>query len=167
MNRTSDGPRPIVAPPRYSKSPEPTGHTTTKKQKQALSGDARRTCLQTACGGCSRKSHPHARNWEQGVVAMCHKCNKEWHAQCMAREGIQRVGESSQWECRDCSRLLPAYTDSIDAEEAPERQTRDTIIVMGELDTPRITDDYRGFVSLRKSAVIQAQEAYEEATGAA
>ncbi|OBT40493.1 hypothetical protein VE00_07910 [Pseudogymnoascus sp. WSF 3629] len=160
--------KPIIAIPssskrRTSRSPAPTGHTATKKQKRTLSGDARRTCLQTACRGCSRKSHPHAENWEQDLVAICHKCNKEWHSQCMAREGIQRVGTSSQWECRDCSRLLPAY--GIDAEATPERQARDTTIVMEELDTPRITDDYRGLVSFSKTAVIQAQDVYEEARG--
>ncbi|KFZ24927.1 hypothetical protein V502_00604 [Pseudogymnoascus sp. VKM F-4520 (FW-2644)] len=162
--------KPIITIPssskrRTSRSPARTGHTATKKQKRTLSGDARRTCLQTACGGCSRKSHPHAENWEQDLVAICHKCNKEWHSQCMAREGIQRVGASSQWECRDCSRLLPAYTDGIDAEATPERQARDTTIVMEELDTPRITDDYRGLVSFSKTAVLQAQDVYEEARG--
>ncbi|KFY27452.1 hypothetical protein V491_00905 [Pseudogymnoascus sp. VKM F-3775] len=70
-------------------------HIATKKQKRTLPGDACSTCLQTGCRGCSRKPGALAENRGQHLVAI-------------AREGIQRADESSQWECRDRSRPLNA-----------------------------------------------------------
>ncbi|KFX97961.1 hypothetical protein V494_01839 [Pseudogymnoascus sp. VKM F-4513 (FW-928)] len=172
------------------RSPAPTDPTAAdivepgKKRKRDFSEDVRRTSLQTACGGCKRRSYPHGENWEQDIVTICHRCNKEWHAQCMTRKGIQPVGGVGQWECRDCSikkkrqPLQPAHMDNTEAEVAPDRQSRDTSretdlgvlslstsIVMEELDTPRITGYSGDLVNVSKITVVQAQNAYEEARG--
>ncbi|KFY96884.1 hypothetical protein V498_02395 [Pseudogymnoascus sp. VKM F-4517 (FW-2822)] len=167
---------------RALRSPAPTDRTATdsvihelgKKRKRDSSRDVHRTCLETACGGCKRRSYPHGENWEQDIVTICHKCNKEWHAQCTTRKGIQRVGGVGQWECRDCSikgkpqPLQPAHTDDTEAEVALDRQARDTSretdLVMEELDMPCITDEYGDLVNYTNTAVIQAQKAYEEAS---
>ncbi|KFZ11401.1 hypothetical protein V501_04781 [Pseudogymnoascus sp. VKM F-4519 (FW-2642)] len=159
-------------------------HKLGKKRKRTLSGDVRPTVLQAVCEGCRRKSYPHGENWKQGLIAICHKCNKEWHAQCMARKGIQRGGAPGQWECRQCSRKgkaqppRPAHTHDTEAEVMPDQQARDmasetdpgvlslsTNIVMEELDTPRIRGHYGDLVNFTKITVIQAQKAYEEAKG--
>ncbi|KFY99056.1 hypothetical protein V498_01030 [Pseudogymnoascus sp. VKM F-4517 (FW-2822)] len=188
--------KPIIAIPSSSrlralKSAAPTDNTAAnsvvhklgKKRKRTLSGDVCPTVLQTVCEGCRRKSYPHGENWQQGLITICHKCNKEWHAQCMTRKGMQRVGAPGQWECRDCSRKgkpqppRPAHTHDTEAEVMLGQQARDTAsetdpgvlslganIILQELDTPCITD-YGHLVNFSKMDVFQAQNAYEEARG--
>jgi hypothetical protein len=108
-------------------------HKSGKKRKRTLSGDVRPTVLQTVCEGCRRKSYPHGENWKQGLITICHKCNKEWHAQCMKRKGIQRGGAPGQWECRDCSRKgkpqppRPAHTDNAEEEVMVDQLPHTTI----------------------------------------
>ena len=159
-------------------------HKLGKKRKRTLSGDVHPTALQAVCEGCRRKSYPHGENWKQGLITICHKCNKEWHAQCMARKGVQRGDGPGQWECRDCSSKggpeppQPAHTHDTEAKVMLDQQARDTAseadpgvlslgtnIVLQELDTPCITDYYGDLVNFSKITVIQAQNAYEEARG--
>ncbi|KFZ24293.1 hypothetical protein V502_01233 [Pseudogymnoascus sp. VKM F-4520 (FW-2644)] len=189
--------KPIITIPSSSRqralrSAAPTDHNATdsvvhklgKKRKRTLSGDVCPTVLQTVCEGCRRKSYPHGENWKQGLITICHKCNKEWHAQCMARKGIQRGGAPGQWECRDCSRKgkpqppRPAHTHDTEMEVMLDQQARDTAsetdpgvlslgtnIILQELDTPHITDYYGHLLNFSKTNVFQAQNAYEEARG--
>ncbi|KFY57154.1 hypothetical protein V496_06544 [Pseudogymnoascus sp. VKM F-4515 (FW-2607)] len=116
----------IIATP----SAAPADHTAThnavhkleNKRKRTLSEEVYPTDLQTACEGCRRTIYPHGRNQGQDVKIICYKCNKEWHALCMAREGIKRCEVPGQWECCNCSRKgktlpsQPAYTDDTQAD---------------------------------------------------
>ncbi|KFX91720.1 hypothetical protein V494_00381 [Pseudogymnoascus sp. VKM F-4513 (FW-928)] len=77
------------APPTDHNATDSAVHKLGRKRKRTFSGGVRPTVLRTVCEGCKRKSYPHGENWEQGLTTICHKCNKEWHAQCMTRKGIQ------------------------------------------------------------------------------
>ncbi|KFY95106.1 hypothetical protein V500_02949 [Pseudogymnoascus sp. VKM F-4518 (FW-2643)] len=180
--------KPIITTPsgnskRASRSAAPASHTASdsgihklgKKRKRTLSEDACPTDLQTVCEGCRQRSY-HSENLDETPVIICYKCEKGWHALCMAREGTN-LDVPGQWECFNCSGKgkappsQPANTDDTQADVMMlNRQAEDAAnkiapsvlglssnIVTKELYMPRMKDYHGDHLNVSKIAVIQAQ----------
>jgi hypothetical protein len=160
-------------------------HKLGKKRKRTLSEEVRPTDLQTVCEGCGRRSYPHGKTLDETPVIICYKCKKDWHALCMAREGIKSCGVPGQWECCNCSRKgnpppsQPAHMEDTRADVMMlDRQAQDAAnkiapsvlglssnIVTEELYMPRMTGHHGDHLNFNKITVIQAQNDYKEARG--
>jgi hypothetical protein len=190
--------KPIIATPSSSslralRSAAPADHTASdnvvhklgRKRKRTLSEEVRPTDLRTVCEGCRRGSYPQGENLDENPVIVCYKCKKDWHALCMAREGIKSCDVPGQWECCNCSRKgkpppsQSAHTDGTQADVMMlDRQAEDAAnkiapsvldlsssIVTEELYMPPMTDHHGDHLNFSKITVIQAQNDYKEAKG--
>ena len=143
-------------------------HKLGKKRKRFLSEEVRPTDLRTVCEGCGRRSYPHGENLDETLVIICYKCKKDWHALCIAKEGIKSCDVPDQWECCNCSRegnpspSQPAHTDDTQAEVMIDQQADDAAnkiapsvlglssnIVTEELYIPRMTEAKNGYKEAR------------------
>ena len=160
----------IIATPSSSSLRDNVVHKLGMKRKLTLSEEVSPTDLQTVCEGCGRRFY-HGEKLDETPVIICCKCEKEWHALCMAREGTKSLDVPGQWECCNCSRMMKlqllqhAYKDNTEAEVTLDRHARDTACETEELDMPHVTDDYGELVDFSQTTLVQAQKAYKEAKG--